>query len=142
MSLSSNASLGQDKWAQALVTAWQKDSTLAVALLLAFDVSPGVVVTGEGWEKMQAATENLVPSAKRGVYGGQRVRQWIAANAFFANNALWDGQFTKAVRLMAKGGVRKKSRRAVGFGYNDTYKSSKSSKSSTHDKKRNQGACS
>ncbi len=92
----------QDDWASALVEAWKKDAKLSYALVIAakLDRSKSEIP----WEALRERAAQMAPALDPNVHYGARARVWIASHAYYANNALWDGNYELAKRMISSGG--------------------------------------
>ena len=94
----------QDQWENALIESWRKQSSVGRALILAANIPSGQRVTGEEWVLLKKCTKNLRPSLHDGFNASYSVTRFIATNCKHANNALWDGKYDLAKKLLKHGG--------------------------------------
>lgn len=94
----------QSDWEDALIDGFKHDWSLARVLLRAARVPYGRSLSAADWSALSQRAAALAPSLSPRTALANFVRPWIAKNARFANNALWDLDYTKAKRLLKKGG--------------------------------------
>lgn len=101
--LALKSKIDQATWADALVEGWIKRRSLAWVLALAARM-PGGTIEPNQWAALRETASGLKPALHDRTNLGIPVRVWIANNACYANDALWDGRIEDAKRLMARGG--------------------------------------
>ena len=102
----------QADWHRALLDGWRRGLSVAWCLARAAGIDESHI-PDEVWEAMKRRAAQLVPQLAEFTISKQPVRVWIANHATFANDALWDGDYEKALRLLGKGGRRADSRVAA-----------------------------
>lgn len=98
----------QDQWEDALILGFKEDFVLAKVIAIAAGVKEDRVLTPDEWHALYDRAATLIPAFHH--YGKVHTRPFLANNARYANDALWDGNFAKAKRLMRAGGIRSKGR--------------------------------
>ena len=94
----------QSDWEDALIDGFKHDWSLARVLLRAARVPYGRSLSAAYWSALAQRAAALAPSLSPRTALANLVRPWLAKNARFANNALWDLDYTKAKRLLKKCG--------------------------------------
>ena len=94
----------QSDWEDALIDGFKHDWSLARVLLRAARVPYGRSLSAADWSALSQRAAALAPSLSPRTARSNLLRPWLAKNARFANNALWDLDYTKAKRLLKKGG--------------------------------------
>lgn len=102
------ANFSQSDWSAALLYAWRNGLSLGFAVAKAASFNKRE--PDEMWELALARAAAVVPSVAPYTILKQPVRVFIANNARLANDALWDGDYDKALKLFSKGGKRADSR--------------------------------
>lgn len=93
----------QDQWEDALLQGWKNNKSMGAVLALAAGI--GRVMEAGEWDRIRCRASKMKPSFSEFSRFSQPCRAWVATHATFASNALWDGNFELAKRLIKKGGV-------------------------------------
>lgn len=94
----------QSDWEDALIEGFRHDWKLARVLVTAARIPKEIALSPADWSALAQRASTLAPSLSPRTALANFVRPWIAKNARFANDALWDLDYTKAKRLLKKGG--------------------------------------
>lgn len=92
----------QANWEDALIAGFRKDLSMASVLAIATGLKRQII--GSEWDVLMARAGSLKPSLNKYTSLKNPARVWIAKNAKAARDALWDGDFDKAKRLLKIGG--------------------------------------
>ena len=94
----------QNAWEAALIEGFKHDWKLARVLVTAARIPKERALSPADWRALAQRASTLAPSLSPRTALSNLVRPWLAKNARFANNALWDLDYTNAKRLLKKGG--------------------------------------
>lgn len=94
----------QHEWEKALLEGWRKDLSMGSVLVMASGFGADKKISISEWDLLIARAGELKPSLSAFSSLRNRARVWIAQNARLSNDALYDGDYEKAVRLFKKGG--------------------------------------
>lgn len=94
----------QNAWEDALIEGFKHDWKLARVLVTAARIPKEIALSPADWSALAQRASTLAPSLSPRTALANFVRPWIAKNALFANDALWDLDYEKAKRLLKKGG--------------------------------------
>ena len=94
----------QSSWEDALIVGFRKDLSMAAVLVHAAGLTR--MLSGEEWDRLQLRASTLKPALDPHASLRNRATVWIANHALYANEALWNGDYELAKRLLRKGGVR------------------------------------
>lgn len=94
----------QSDWEDALIEGFKHDWKLARVLVTAAGIPKDKALSPADWSALAQRASTLAPSMSPRTALANFVRPWLAKNARFANTALWDLDYTKAKRLLKKGG--------------------------------------
>ena len=94
----------QNAWEDALIEGFRHDWKLARVLVTAARIPKERALSPADWRALAQRASTLAPSLSPRTALAKLARNWLANNARFANTALWDLDYTKAKRLLKKGG--------------------------------------
>lgn len=94
----------QNAWEDALIEGFRHDWKLARVLVTAARIPKEIALSPADWSALAQRASTLAPSLSPRTALANFVRPWLAKNARFANDALWDLDYAKAKRLLKKGG--------------------------------------
>lgn len=94
----------QNAWEEALIEGFKHDWKLARVLVTAARIPKEKVLSPADWSALARRASTLAPSLSPRTALANFVRPWLAKNARFANEALWDLDYAKAKRLLKKCG--------------------------------------
>lgn len=100
----------QEEWAEVLLEGWKRFWKLDFCILRAFEVPPDRKLSKEEWFELKNKLSGLKPRVDQYTFSGLDLRGWIASNATFANDALYQGRFEMAKSYFKLGGKRTKGR--------------------------------
>jgi hypothetical protein len=103
--LALKSKIEQSAWTDSLIDGWVKNRSMAWVLAHAARM-PGTPIEPYQWDLLVSAAAGLKPSLRAETNLRIYARVWIANNARYASDALWDGRIDQARVLMAKGGKR------------------------------------
>lgn len=94
----------QNAWEEALIEGFKHDWKLARVLVTAARIPKEKVLSPADWSALARRASTLAPSLSPRTALANFVRPWLANNARFANEALWDLDYAKAKWLLKKCG--------------------------------------
>lgn len=94
----------QNAWEDALIEGFRHDWKLARVLVTAARIPKEIALSPADWSALAQRASTLAPSLSPRTALANLARPWLAKNARFANTALWYLDYTKAKRLLKKGG--------------------------------------
>lgn len=101
----------QSDWEDALIYGFRNDLSMSGVLAKASGLER--FLTNEDFRKLHERAEKLLPSFNTRSSWRNKARVWIANNARMARDALWDGNYELAKKLMKKGGKSSSSYAAL-----------------------------
>lgn len=99
-------SFSQSDWEDAIIDGFKRDTSLSSVLASAAKIPRSRKLERDDWDKLVQRAAQLRPALKINAATGRigRTRVWIANNARAANDALWDGNYSLAKKLLKHGG--------------------------------------
>lgn len=96
----------QSQWEDALIYGFRKD--LSMGGVMAYASGLKSEINSEDWEKLTERAGLMKPSFCKWSSCKNNCRIWMASHAKYAADAMWDGDYERAKRLIKRGGVREK----------------------------------